>query len=126
MALGPYIVAIGILTAAIWGIVAAYNKWKESTPEAQLEKITEETEKASEQANAAEEAYKNLKNTIESYDNAINALENLTEDTEEFKKAVEEANEKARELIDTYGIIEGVSIDKNGLIVIDEKVLKEK
>ena len=122
----PYIIGIVALTAAISGIVFWYNKWKESTPEAQLEKVTEETEKASEQANIAEEAYKNLKNTIESYDNAVNALENLTEDTEEFKKAVEEANEKARELIDTYGIIEGVSIDKNGLITIDEKVLKEK
>ena len=122
----PYIIGITALAAAISGIVFWYNKWKESTPEAQLEKVTEETEKASEHANAAEEAYKNLKNTIESYDNAINALENLTEGTEEFKKAVEEANEKARELIDTYGIVEGVSIDKNGLIVIDEKVLKEK
>ena len=121
--IGGITLAIAALTLAISYL---HNKWKESTPEYQLEKITEESEKATEKANAAEEAYKSLKETIEGYDSAVKSLEDLTEGTEEFKAAIEEANEKARELIDTYNITKGVSIDKNGLIVIDENILKEK
>ena len=51
-------------------------------------------------------------------------MKDLTEGTEEFKTALEEANEKAVELLETYNLFGKYSI-KDGVITIDEDALKE-
>lgn len=51
-------------------------------------------------------------------------MKDLTEGTEEFKTALEEANEKAIELLETYNLFGKYTI-KDGVITIDEDALKE-
>ena len=60
---------------------------------------------ASDAAAEANAEYTGLKDTIDNYNNARNNMDSLTEGTQAFKDATLEANEAARELIDTYGII---------------------
>lgn len=116
----PYIAAIGLLVGAIIGLKVLFDHLQESSPEGQLKKLTEEAEASANAAKEAEEAYNNLKASVESYDSAIDSLAGLTKGTEEFKAAVEEANKKAQELIDTYNIVEGVYLDKDGVIRFEE------
>ena len=127
LALSPLLLAIIAITTAIIalvgvgaGLVALFKHLQESSPEGQLKKLTEEAEKSANAAKEAEEAYNSLKASVESYDSAIDSLAGLTKGTEEFKAAVEEANKKAQELIDTYNIVEGVYLDKDGVIRFEE------
>ena len=121
----PYTAALIAVVAAVAGLIAIYKKWKESQPEEQLKKLTEEAEESAKAAEEATQKYKELKETIESYNSAIDKLKYLTEGTNEFKEAIKEANEEAKKLIDDYDMTGHVSLDKNGLLKIDEDYLKE-
>lgn len=127
--MGPLLVIIGAVAAALLilaGIVKlitiAFEAWKASTPEGKLEAAKEATEAMATAAQDATTAYQNLLNTISGYDSAIAALENLEVGTQEFTNALITANEKAWELIDTYGLIQGQDWDygKNGEIIIND------
>ena len=123
LALGIAIAAITALTAALVVGIATlidantglnyYNK-----------KIEETTEKV----NKAKEAYEELNNSIKSYSDAKTALDGMTEGTVEYYEAVLKANEAAQELIDTLGLLAGrdYSVSDNGLLQINEDVLKDR
>ena len=128
-ALFAFLAPLLLVGAAIFGLVLAYNKWKESTPEEQLKKTKEETKALKEMTDQAEQSCQQLKDTILSYSDARTALEDLTQGTEEFKAKVEEANASARELIETLGLTYGTDYTINsqtGLIEVNEEKLKEK
>ena len=107
-------VGLGIILAiagAIAGLIWVFAKIKEASPEGQLKKISAAVEEAKTAAEDAANAYNNLKSTIDSYDSCIKKLEDLEVGTQAFKDALEDANEKAWELIKTYGLVKGKSED---------------
>ena len=112
--------AIAALILIVWGIVEAIKAFKKESLEETLERQNKELEEITEQANKAREAFEKLKETITSYDEATKALEELEKGTEEYTQKLKEANDAARELIETFGITEGVSYE-NGRIVISQE-----
>lgn len=116
------IAAVGL---AIWGIVSAVKAFKEASPEGQLKKISAAAEEAKTAAEGAANAYDDLKNTIDSYDSCIEKLKDLDVGTQAFKDALEDANEKAWELIRTYDLVKGKSEDwyigDKGEVIITDK-----
>lgn len=121
-------VGLGIILAiagAIAGLILVFAKIKEASPEGQLKKISAAVEEAKTAAEDAANAYDNLKSTIDSYDSCIKKLEDLEVGTQAFKDALEDANEKAWELIKTYGLVKGKSEDwyigDKGEVVITNK-----
>lgn len=119
------LIAVAIAAAAIWAIVKVFNAIKEASPEGQLKKISAAAEEAKTAAEDATNAYDNLKSTIDSYDSCIKKLEDLEVGTQAFKDALEDANEKAWELIRTYNLVKGKSEDwyigDKGEVVITDK-----
>ena len=120
--LGIIAVAIAAVVAIVGLAIKAFQDWKASTPEGKLEAAKEATSAMATAANEANTSYQNLLNTINGYDSAISALEGLEAGTQEFTNALITANEKAWELIDTYGLIQGQNWDygQNGEIIIKQ------
>lgn len=124
-ALATGLIAVAIAAAAIWVIVKVFNAIKEASPEGQLKKISAAAEEAKTAAEDAANAYDNLKNTIDSYDSCIEKLEDLEVGTQAFRDALEDANEKAWDLIKTYDLVKGKSEDwyigDKGEVIITDK-----
>lgn len=121
-------VGLGIILAiagAIAGLIWVFAKIKEASPEGQLKKISAAVEEAKTAAEDAANAYDNLKSTIDSYDSCVKKLEDLEVGTQAFKDALEDANERAWELIKTYDLVKGKSEDwyigDKGEVVITNK-----
>ena len=121
-------VGLGIILAiagAIAGLIWVFAKIKEASPEGQLKKISAAVEEAKTAAEDAANAYDDLKNTIDSYDSCIKKLEDLEVGTQAFRDALEDANEKAWDLIRTYNLVKGKSEDwyigDKGEVVITDK-----
>lgn len=121
-------VGLGIIlaiTGAIAGLIWVFAKIKEASPEGQLKKISAAVEEAKTAAEDAANAYDNLKSTIDSYDSCIKKLEDLEVGTQAFRDALEDANEKAWDLIRTYNLVKGKSEDwyigDKGEVVITDK-----
>ena len=128
--MGPLLVIIAAVAAAIWIAVKAFkflkqifDSIKNASPEGKLEATKEATEAMAVAAQDATTAYQNLLNTISGYDSAVAALENLEVGTQEFTNALITANEKAWELIDAYGLIQSQDwyYGKNGEIIINDE-----
>ena len=120
--------AIYAALAAIIGIVIGVGKllydWYNKDAEASRE--------AADQAKVLTERYEDLKNKAEElndavadYEDARDALSKLEKGTDEYADALENANEKARELIETYGLWDNYHME-GGQIVIDEEAYKNK
>ena len=116
----PYILLIG----AVVGIIALLVKASKAEEE-QFQSTKAQLESLTESYNKANEAAEKLKTTIESYQEIKNNLDTLISGTDEFKSAVEQANEKARELIETYQLFDKYSINAEGLIEFDEGTFEE-
>ena len=127
--LGPVGAGIAIVAAALVALFglfklgeSIYNNWAANDPGKQFEAAKEATSAMTTAANEANTAYQNLLNTINGYDSAVSTLEGLETGTQEFTNALITANEKAWELIDAYGLIQGQDWDygKNGEIIIND------
>ena len=66
-----------------------------------------------------------LNETISDWKSSRKAIDDLTVGTEEWKKQIEQANEKAKELIETYGLYGKYSTDDNGIITINDDALQD-
>ena len=127
MSLGWITLAITAVVAAVLLAAKAFQAWKASTPEGKLEAAKKATESMADAAKEADQAYKDLLNTINSYENAANALDGLTEGTQEFTNKLLEANNYARELIDTYNLIpDDYFVNDQGLIEFKSGVFEGK
>ena len=109
--------AIGLLILAIKGLVSWWNKDANALKEAQ-----QATEEAKSSFESAKSSYEDLKSSIEDHNNAIESIKALTEGTTEFKQAVQEANEKVIQLLDSYPqLAQYINKDqKSGLLTISE------
>jgi hypothetical protein len=72
--MGMFAVGAIALAGVIWAVTEAYEAWKNSTPEAQLEKMQEEAKKAADSFQEAKSAYEDMMNTIDKYKDQKNAL----------------------------------------------------
>ena len=119
LAFGKILLVIGLVIGAIKLLTWLFDTF---SPEGKLEAVKQTTEAMATAANDANTAYQNLLNTLSGYNSAISALEGLDAGTQEFTNALITANEKAWELIDTYGLIQGQDwdYDNNGAIVIKQ------
>ena len=119
--------AIAALVAIVWLVVKAFEAWRASTPEAKLKAAEEEASRLGEELTKAKDAANELRESIESYDTAIEKIKTLKEGTEEWRKAIQEANDIARQMIDENEGLEGKYHfnAETGLIEFDRDVLKD-
>ena len=124
--IGLVMAAIAAIVAVIAGFVAAIKAViKEHEKEAQAAKdAAKATEDLTKKYNDCKQAADDLKQSISDYSDAIKALSSLTKGTEEYEGALEAANAKAKELIDTYGLYDKYFY-KDGVITFEEGALEE-
>jgi chromosome segregation ATPase len=109
---------VAALIALIWALVTA-----EDAETKALKAANEQLEASKNAYDRARDAAANFKEEVSDYEDALNGLKELTAGTEEMADAVEEANKKARKLIETYGLFGQYSYGANGEIIFDEGVL---
>lgn len=120
IALAPYIALVAALGVAIYAAVKAYNADADAA-----KKQSEQLEKMTNAYNEANSAAEELKNTINDWTTARQSIDNLRKDTEEYAQAVKEANDKARELIETWGLFDSSKWSyQNGIIEFTEGTLE--
>lgn len=119
--LGPLaLVAIGIaaITAALFGLIKA---WENFTPEGKLAKAKQEAEKTKKAYEEAKNAVNEFKSQYKDWSSLYAKTQELTEGTQEYIDAMREANEEAMALIQKYDLLQGKDwhFDEKGNIVID-------
>ena len=121
-----FIAALAALVAIALIVVSVVNAiTKANNADAEAAKNAEEAaENLAEAYNQCKEEYEKLKESISDHQSALEAIESLTKGTREWKDAIREANEKARELIESYHLIKDkdYTIDSDGIIRFNEGV----
>ena len=125
MAVG-IIAAIGLVVRATYLLVKAYNEEADAA------------KRASETAEKARENYEEIKNinseletSFNAYDTAIEKLEQCTKGTDDWKKALSEANDAARDVINTVQGLSGEDVkdlykaNEDGLLELNTDKVKE-
>ena len=118
LAIGAALAAVAV---AIGAMIKEHNKDAAAAKES-----AEQVEALTNRYNELTEAANNFKNTVSDYSDAKKALSELEKGTDEYKQKLEEVNDKARELIETYGLWDDYTIGSDGVINIDENALAEK
>lgn len=121
-------IAIGaMVVGGLFTAISISSNSGQSEGEKKEEALGESINQLTGELNAAKEAAEGFKEATSDYQDSVDAIDELTKGTQEYKKAVEEANEKARELIETYGLKQSdYKLNAEGIIEIDENVLQEK
>lgn len=116
------VAAIAAVVLIIKGIQKYLNRYNDAA-----EKAAENATALKEQYNAAKKSYEELISSMEDYKTARDGLNSLTEGTEEFTKALNDANDKALELIKNNNLKHNSDyiVDKNGAIVINDEALNK-
>lgn len=121
--LGP----LALIVAAIAAVVAisAVLIIKINEENKARERLNERVIKTKEAYEEATTAAENLKSTISSYTEAVKSLETINSSTLEFKDSLEETNKKAKELIETYGLLDDqYYYNSKGIITFNKGVLE--
>lgn len=113
--LAPYLLALTGLTVVIYGVVKAYNADADAA-----KAVAKAHEAATKAAEEAKQAYEGLKSAVDKYHEASTAIQDLDKHTQEYRDAVESANEKARELLNTYKELRKYARYENGILTIGE------
>ena len=113
-------VAAGIALLAV-AVVAGVKAWNKDADA--MKAANEQMDAAVDRFNKLNEEAKQLKETLEDYNEALKNIEEMTTATEGFEEALADANAKAKELIETYGLYgEGDwSYGDKGQIVISDE-----
>lgn len=126
--LGPYLVIILAVIAAVTALVLAfkalsnwYNKDKLAAEEA-----AKSAAALAEQYDKVKSAYDEMMKSISSYEDAEKALDKLTKGTKEYEEALKDANKQARALIQANKLKEGqdYEITSDGQIKIKDEALR--
>lgn len=122
IALAPYIALVAALGVAIYALVKAYNADADAA-----KKAAAGVEVLSKAYDDAKNAATELKNTINDWDSAVQSIDDLTEGTKEYADAIETANDKAKELIESQGLFDRSKwyYDDKGIIQFADGVLEE-
>lgn len=111
---------MALVTAAIKSYQLAQDNAKNASKYAR--EAAEEQRQEYERLN---QEYTSLKESIADYKSALNGLNELTKGSAEYAAALEEANKKARELIESEGLYGDWSYGANGEILIDQNALNQ-
>ena len=113
-------VAAGIALLAV-AVVAGVKAWNKDADA--MKAANAQMDAAVDRFNKLNEEAKQLKETLEDYNEALKNIEEMTTATEGFEEALADANAKAKELIETYGLYgEGDwSYGDKGQIVISDE-----
>lgn len=107
------------ITAVIILITVLIKKWNEDANA--LKKAQEAAKQAKEQFDSAKSAYDSLKSSIEDYNDALDAIKKLTKGTTEWKEAIQEANQKVIELLESYPeLAKYITKSQDGLLQVSE------
>ena len=117
-ALGAFVAIAGLVVFGIMKIVEANR-----AAEKELKESSNSVQTLTDRYKELKNEYNELKTAIEDYNNAYNAFKELESGAEGYAEALENANDKARALIETYGLEGKWSYDTNGAIVFDEGAL---
>lgn len=117
-ALGAFVAIAGLVVFGIMKIVEANR-----AAEKELKESANSVQTLTDHYKELKNEYNELKTAIEDYNNAYNAFKELESGAEGYAEALENANDKARALIETYGLEGKWSYDTNGAIVFDEGAL---
>ena len=109
---------IGLVTVGIKALSDAYN-----TDAKAAQQAAEAAQEAKKAFGDAKTAADNLKTTISDYTDALSQLKDLKSGTEEYTKALETANTKAKELIETFGLYDE-AYTQNGMILFKDNSLE--
>lgn len=118
LALGAFVAIAGLVVFGIMKIVEANR-----AAEKELKESANSVQTLTDHYKELKNEYNELKTAIEDYNNAYNAFKELESGAEGYAEALENANDKARALIETYGLEGKWSYDTNGAIVFDEGAL---
>ena len=126
-ALGPLGWVLLAITAVVAGLAAAigYANEVEEEHQRRLQQEQEELDRLEEKYKDLDTTLEDFKSSVSDYSDAISALQDLEEATDEYGQKLEEVNQKAKDLIETYGLWNDYVV-KNGVITIDEEVLKNE
>ena len=105
---------MGKIGAAIAILAVAIGLFIYLSPAKQLERATEEAEKAGDAANEAANKYKNLKTAFEELKNKEEIVNSYIVGTTQWKDAVKDLNEQVLQLVDTYPKLAKYLTYKNG------------
>lgn len=114
------IAIIGVVVVITAALVKEYNK-----DAIAAKKATAAVENLTEAYADAKETATELRNAITGWDDAVDNLDTLTKGTEEYAEALEKANEKAKDLIKTYGLYGQAHYNSDGLLEFDDGVLDD-
>lgn len=120
------VAAIALLVAAVIGITAlvkAISVAIEDSTQSQ-ERAKQSVEELTEKYSELKTEYEDLKTAIEDYQEAYKAFQELEKGAEGYADALDEANQAAKDLIETYGLYGKWFYDSNGAIQFDEGVLE--
>lgn len=126
----PFIGIIAAVVAVVGLLVFAWNEYKNTTPEALLDKSKEALEGLTTAAEEAKSAADSLRTSIENYDSAVDTLNDCVVGTQEWEDALKSANEAALELINNLPSDADLSglysrNEQTGLIEFDQDKLAE-
>ena len=116
--LGAFVLIAGSVVFSIMKIIEANR-----AADKELKESTDSVQTLTDRYKELKNEYNELKTAIEDYNNAYNAFKELESGAEGYAEALENANDKARALIETYGLEGKWSYDANGAIVFDEGAL---
>ena len=118
---------LALIAAAIAALVVSYKLLDEAynADAIAAQKAQENAQKLAETYQESSDKFNELKNTISNYQQARDGLDELTKGTQEFKDALFEANEYARQLIETANLTPDQYSWENGLLTIDDNVLQQ-
>lgn len=112
------IAGIAALVAVTYLLVTA-----EDAETAALKRSQEALQQSKENYDSAKESVESFKSSLSDYNEGLKGLEDIKGKSDELRKAVEELNAKALELIETYGLFGKFSYGKFGEIIIDQDAL---
>lgn len=111
-----YIAVIAAVGVAIYALVKAYNADADAAREA-----AETANNLADEYDRAKNAYEELNSTITDYKDAKDALSELTTEAEGYADALEEANQKAQDLMEQYPELRAQAYrDTSGLIQFED------
>lgn len=122
-ALGPLGVVLGVIAAAIGGIIGvSYALEKAYNADADAAKEAAETAKElKESYDDVKQSYDELKDSLSDYQNARDGLDQLIEGTDEWNEAVQSLNEQVLQLLEAYPELAKYISNDNGLLEISKE-----
>ena len=112
--------AVGALIGVIKLVSLAWDKWKASTPEGQLETLKEKAEESAEAFNRVQEAVNQTKQAIESLKSTYDTIDGLTQGTNEWRDAILDANAQVLKLLEAYPDLSEFIYNDKGLLRIND------